>query len=193
MQSRFYRTTLAALAVFALSGALLVGQGGAVAPPASPTTAVTKETVPGVTNFVRLQTTIACAGATTAAAVPELKKMGYASVINLRQASEPGADIEGETAAAKAVGLTFLHLPFNAAAPDPAVVDQFLKAITDKKNEPAFVHCASGNRAAAFWMIKRMAVDRWDADRAANEAAALGLTNPALKAFAIDYVKSHPR
>ena len=44
---------------------------------------ITQVTVPGVTNFKRLDTTIACAGATTAQSVPEIKKMGYASIINL--------------------------------------------------------------------------------------------------------------
>jgi uncharacterized protein (TIGR01244 family) len=151
---------------------------------------VTKETLAGVTNFARLETTIACAGATTPAAVAGLKQMGYASIINLRQANEAGADIEAEAAAAKAAGITFIHLPFNAASPDAAVVDSFLKAVTDKKNEPAFVHCASANRAAAMWMIKRMQVDKWDADRAGTEAAALGLTNSALKTFALEYVQA---
>jgi uncharacterized protein (TIGR01244 family) len=152
---------------------------------------VTKESVPGITNFSRLETTIACAGATTPAAVAGLKQMGYNSIINLRLANEQGADIEAEAAAAKAAGINFVHLPFNAASPDPAVVDTFLKVITDPKNEPAFLHCASANRAAAFWMIKRMQVDRWDAERAGAEASALGLTNPALKTFAIDYVQAH--
>ena len=36
------------------------------------------------------------------------------------------------------------------------------------------MHCVSGNRAAAMWMIKRMQVDKWDADRAGVEAAVLG-------------------
>jgi len=152
---------------------------------------VTKETVPGVTNFARLETTNACAGATTPGAVAGLKQMGYASIINLRQASEAGADVEGETAAAKAAGINFIHIPFNAAAPDPAVVDNFLKTVTDPANQPAFVHCASANRAAAMWMIKRMQVDKWDAERAGAEAAALGLTNSALKTFALDYVQAH--
>jgi len=152
---------------------------------------VTKETLPGVTNFARLGTTIACAGATTPAAVAGLKQMGYASIINLREASEAGADIDAEAAAAKAAGINFIHLPFNTASPNPAVVDSFLKVITDKKNDPAFVHCASGNRAAAMWMIKRMQIDRWDADRAGTEAAALGLTNGALKTFALQYVATH--
>jgi len=154
---------------------------------------VTKESVPGVTNFARVETTIACAGATTPAALAGLKKMGYASVINLRQASEPGADIEGSMAAAKAAGINYVHLPFNAASPDPAVVDNFVKAVTDRKNQPAFVHCASGNRAAAMWMVKRMQVDNWDAERAGAEATALGLTNSALRTFVLDYVQSHKR
>jgi len=172
---------------YALVVVLLVGVGGAVATAQS----VTKETLPGVTNFARLETTIACAGATTQQAVAGLKQMGYASIINLREANEAGADIDAEAAAAKTAGITFIHLPFNTASPNPAVVDTFLKAVTDSKNQPAFVHCASGNRAAAMWMIKRMQIDKWDAERAGTEAAALGLTSGALKTFAIQYVESH--
>jgi uncharacterized protein (TIGR01244 family) len=172
---------------YALVFVLVAGVGGSIAGAQN----VTKETLPGVTNFARLETTIACAGATTPQAVAGLKQMGYAAIINLREASEAGADIDAEAAAAKSAGITFVHLPFNTASPNPAVVDSFLKAVTDAKNQPAFVHCASGNRAAAMWMIKRMQVDKWDAERAGTEAAALGLTNGALKTFAIQYVESH--
>ena len=154
---------------------------------------VTKESVAGVTNFARVETTIACAGATTPEAIGEVKKLGYAAIVNLRQANEPGADIEAATAAAKTAGIKYIHLPLNTAAPDPAVVEGFLKAVTDPANQPVFVHCASANRAAALWMIKRMNVDGWDADKAGTEAAALGLTNPALKTFALDYAKAHQK
>jgi protein tyrosine phosphatase (PTP) superfamily phosphohydrolase (DUF442 family) len=154
---------------------------------------VTKETVPGVTNFARLETTVACGGATTAAAVPELKKMGFASIINLRVPTEPGANIDQEAAAAKEVGIKFYSIPFNTASADPAVPETFLSTLTTPGNEPAYIHCASGNRAAAMWMIKRIAIDHWDVDRASTEAAALGLTNPTLKQFALDYAQSHKR
>lgn len=154
---------------------------------------VTKENVPGVTNFTRLETTVACAGAVKVEAVPEIKKMGFASIINLRQASEPGADIDAEAAAAKAAGIRFYHIPFNGQAPEVAVADRFLEAITTKGSEPAFIHCAGGNRAAAMWLVKRLAVDHWDADRATAEATALGLTSPALKQFAFDYAQTHKR
>jgi len=158
---------------------------------ASAQTAVTKSTVPGIVNFAKVETTVACAGATTPAALADVKKMGFNSVINLRTPGEAGSDLEAEAAAAKAAGINYIHIPFSTQMPDPAVVDVFLKAITNKANEPAFIHCATANRAAALWMVKRIAIDKWDVAKADEEATALGLTNPALKAFAIEQAKKH--
>jgi uncharacterized protein (TIGR01244 family) len=154
---------------------------------------VTKETLPGVSNFSKVGTTIACAGATSPAAVAQVKQLGYASIINLRQASESGAEVEAEEAAAKAAGITYVFLPISSTSPDPAVVDRFITAVTAPANQPVFVHCASANRASALWMIKRMMVDGWDAERAGTEAAALGLTSATLKTFAIDYAAAHKK
>lgn len=151
---------------------------------------VSKPTVAGVRNFAKLDATIACAGATTADAIPELKKLGYASIINLRLASEAGADVDVSKAAANGAGVRYIHIPFNTQSPDPGLADEFLKAVADPRNQPVFVHCASGNRAAAMWMIKRLVVDGWDPERAGTEAAALGLTNETLKKFALDYAAS---
>jgi uncharacterized protein (TIGR01244 family) len=154
---------------------------------------VTKPTVPGASNFAKLETTVACGGATTPEAVPEIKKMGFKSIINLRLPTEAGANVDAEAAAAKAAGINFYSIPFSGQSPDPKVADKFLDTITAPGNEPAYIHCAAGNRAGAMWMIKRLAVDHWDTERAYTEAAALGLTSPALKQFAIDYAKTHKR
>jgi uncharacterized protein (TIGR01244 family) len=154
---------------------------------------VKKSTVDGITNFAQVETTVACAGAITPSSVAGIKKMGFASIINLRVETEKGADIDVEAAAAKAAGINFVHIPFNASAPDPAVADRFIKTITDPGNVPAFIHCASGNRAAAMWMIKRVLVDHWDNDRASAEAAQLGLTSQPLKTFALDYIQAHKK
>jgi uncharacterized protein (TIGR01244 family) len=154
---------------------------------------VEKSAVPGITNFAQVKTTVACAGAVTPTSVAAIKKMGFASIINLRLASEQGADIDGEAAAAKAAGINFIHLPFNGAMPDPAVADRFIKSITEPENVPAFIHCATGNRAAAMWLIKRVLIDKWDNDRASEEATQLGLTSSALKTFALDYIQAHKK
>ena len=124
--------------VVAMSAVVLVAIGPLVATPAG--AQVIKESVPGITNYARVESTVACAGAITPEVVPEIKKMGYKSIINLRLASEPGANIEAEAAAAKGGGITFVHIPFSAAKPDPAAVDAFLKAITTPGVEPAFIH-----------------------------------------------------
>jgi uncharacterized protein (TIGR01244 family) len=153
---------------------------------------VTKGEVAGVRNFARLQTTVACGGATGPEALPEIKKMGFASVINLRLASEPGAEVEKEEAAAKAAGLRYFHVPFDGK-PNPQAADQFIAAITTTGAEPAFIHCAGGNRAASMWLIKRLVVDNWDVDRAVKEAAALGQTSEPLRKFAIEYAQTKKR
>ena len=152
---------------------------------------VTKEEVPGIRNLSRLETTVACAGATEVDAIPNVKKMGFVSMINLRQASEPGANVPQAEAAAKAAGVKYIHIPMDAAAPDPAVADRFLDAIKQPGNQPAYIHCASANRAAAMWFIKRVQIDRWDNDRAMKEAEALGLSSAPLKQFATNYVTTH--
>jgi uncharacterized protein (TIGR01244 family) len=154
---------------------------------------VTKETAEGITNLARIETTVACSGAIKATAVPQIKKYGFASIINLREASEEGANLEEEAAAAKAADIRYYSIPFNSTTPSPAAADKFLDAITAKGTEPAFIHCARGGRAATMWFIKRMVVDHWDEDRAAKEATDLGMTSATLKQFAIDYAQTHKR
>src|SRR5262249_56541681 len=91
---------------------------------------VVKQDVAGIRNFAKVESTVACAGAITPGAIPEIKKMGYASIINLRLPTEEGADIEGNIAAAKAAGIPYYHIPFSGATPEPAAVATLLKTIT---------------------------------------------------------------
>lgn len=150
-----------------------------------------KETVEGVRNFTKIDATVACAGATEPAAMPALAARGFKTVINLREASEAGALIDESTKAAEAAGLRYIHLPFNSSKPDAAVADRFLATIKDTSLQPVFIHCASGSRAGALWLIKRMLVDGWDEQKAVDEAVMIGLASPTLKQFALEYVAKH--
>jgi len=154
---------------------------------------VKKSDMAGVRNYSRVDATVGCGGATDPSAMAGLKKEGYVSVINLRLANEQGVDIDAARAAAQTAGLKYIHLPFNAASPDPKVVSDFLAAVADKGNQPVFIHCGSANRVGAVWMIKRVLQDGWMVDRAQTEAEAIGLTSPQLVAFATTYIKEHPQ
>jgi uncharacterized protein (TIGR01244 family) len=153
---------------------------------------VTKKDIPGISTFAQVETTIACGGSTKPEAIQEIRKMGFKSVINLRLASEEGAQVEEEGAAVNAAGMNYVHLPFNAQSPDPKLIDNFIAAVTLPANQPAYVHCAAGGRAASLWMVKRVLADGWDEARALTEANALGL-NDRFRPFALNYIHSHPR
>jgi uncharacterized protein (TIGR01244 family) len=158
---------------------------------ASTSAQVQKKEMPGIRNYSRVDATIGCGGAVDPSAMAALKQEGFVSVINLRLASEQGANVEAGRAAAQAAGLKYIHLPFNGAAPDPKVVDSFLAAVADRSNQPVFIHCGSASRVGGVWMIKRVLQDKWPLDKALTEAQAIGLNNPALQAFATEYIKSH--
>ena len=179
MRSNFLRVP-AVLAVFCVAVVAVAAQG------------VKKEQIAGISTFARLDTTIACGGATSVDAIPELKKMGYRSIINVRMASEAGAAVEAEGAAARGAGMNYIHLPFNPQSPDPMLIDNFIAAVTAADNQPAYIHCAAAGRAAALWMIKRWKADGWDEQRALDEAVALGL-NERFKPFALEYIRTHTR
>jgi uncharacterized protein (TIGR01244 family) len=150
-----------------------------------------KETRAGITNYTKVDAVVACGGATDVSALDGLKADGFKSVINLRQATEQGANVEQSQAKAKELGLNYFHLPFNGAAPDPKIVDQFLGVVSNKANQPVFIHCGSANRVGAVWLVKRVLQDGWPVDKATTEAKAIGLTAPGLEKFALEYIASH--
>jgi uncharacterized protein (TIGR01244 family) len=121
--------------------------------------------------------------------LPALKREGFRTVINLREPSE--YDEATESAEVRRLGLRYLSIPFRAADPKDEPVNEFLAAMKDKKVWPAFVHCGTGNRVGALWMIHRVVVDGWELENAEHEARLIGLKNPNLRAFAHEYICRH--
>src|ERR671910_1093892 len=78
---------------------------------------------PGIVNYTKVDAVVACGGATDTAALEGLKNDGFKAVINLRQPTEQGANIEENAARAKALGLNYIHIPFNGQSPETKTVD----------------------------------------------------------------------
>ena len=52
------------------------------------------------------------------------------------------------------------------------LVDKFLAAVTDPKNQPCLHSLREReSRRRVMWMVKRMVVDKWDAERVDGAAA----------------------
>jgi uncharacterized protein (TIGR01244 family) len=155
--------------------------------------AQTKQERAGIVNFTKVDAVVACGGATETTALDGLAKDGFKAVINLRLATEANANIEGNAAHAKKLGLNYVHIPFNGQQPDPKAVDQFLATIANKANQPAYIHCGSASRVGSMWMIKRVLQDGWTVEKATEEAKLIGLRGEPLEKFALSYIASHKK
>ncbi|HXD17937.1 MAG TPA: sulfur transferase domain-containing protein [Vicinamibacterales bacterium] len=156
--------------------------------------AIQRLTVPGINNFWRVDDTVSTGGTITSPemAVPELKRRGIRTVINLAG----GAAADAERTAVEQAGLKYVLLPIDPMALDRAPVDAILQALNDRGNFPIFVHSGAGHRAAAALMIKRVMVDGWTIERAGIEAASAGMVldndmAPVWWKFIRDYLKAH--
>ena len=152
-----------------------------------------KVTKPGITNFTKVDAVVACGGATEVSALDGLKQDGFKTIINLRQASERGANVDESRQRAEALGLKYVHIPFNSARPEEKTFDEFLSTIADKSNQPVYIHCASANRVGAVWLAKRVLQDGWPLEKATEEAHAIGLSAQPLEAFAVKYIEAHKK
>ncbi len=154
---------------------------------------VTKQERPGIVNFSKVDAVVACGGATDTAALEGLKADGFKAIINLRTAGEPGANLEQNAARAKALGLNYISIPFNAQQPDAKAVDTFLGEIANTSNQPVFVHCGSASRVGSFWLVKRVLQDGWTVAKATEEAKLIGMRGEPLEKFALDYIAAHKK
>lgn len=155
-----------------------------------------ENTFPGIDHYWRIDTTASTAGSLRAPdeAIAELKRRGFKSVINLAG----GRTAEAEGKAVEAAGLKYFLIPLAIDTPtlDPAPIDPFLKVASDPANAPMLIHSGLGHRPAAFWMIKRVLVDKWTVEKAGQEATKIGLVNnhpmvPRLWQLALDYLRDH--
>lgn len=144
-----------------------------------------------IDHFYRISERVAIGGQPTPEQVAELSHDGFNGVVNLREEAELN---DGPHAlAAREWGMTFVRVPVSREAPSDGAVEKFLAATDDPSLYPIYIYCGSGNRAAAFWMIRRVVRDGWTLADAETEAARAGLAAGKMLDFARDYVQRHPR
>ena len=144
-----------------------------------------------IDKFYWMDERIATGGQPKPGELAALKKEGFRTIINLREPSE--YDGAAEAAEARKLNLGYISIPVRALDPKDEQVYEFLAVMKDRKIWPVFVHCGSGNRVAAFWMIHRVLIDGWEITDAENEARLVGLKSANLREFAYEYLCRHPK
>ncbi|MFO1098253.1 MAG: sulfur transferase domain-containing protein [Xanthobacteraceae bacterium] len=108
---------------------------------------------PLAVNYTRLKPHVATAGLLRDGAIPVLKALGFATIVDLRSPAE-GAGAEQQAAAA--AGLRYVNIPVTGGVPTDAQVAEFARIVEDPNNAPLLVHCASANRVGAMWTLYRV-------------------------------------
>ena len=143
-----------------------------------------------IKNFLRVNKEFCTGGQPSLEHLEKLKADGVKAIVNLRQPTEYAA--AEEESKAKVLGFRYFNIPVSPTNPKDEQATEFLKITDDPENRPAFIHCRSAARVAAFWMIRRVLRDGWKIEDAVKEAEKIGLgDHPILSEFARKYIESH--
>ena len=142
-----------------------------------------------IVNYVRVSDAVSTGGQPTMPQVMALGQAGFRAVLNLREDSEFDAPAEAQAAAD--ARLVYIRIPVQGSDPRDGEAEEFLRVTDDRSHDPIFIHCASGNRVGAFWLIRRVLRDGYTFEDAAAEAARIGLKSQGLTDFARRYVDAH--
>lgn len=118
-----------------------------------------------VTNYLELTPWLATAGQPSEAQFAALSSHGFASVINLGLAGTDYA-LADERGSAERLGLDYVHVPVDFAAP---TVDDFLafeRALRDRQGGRTLVHCAKNFRATCFTSLFLERNASWSSEQA---------------------------
>ena len=143
-------------------------------------------------NFSRVNDQVYRGGQPKDAGFPELKKLGIATVIDLRDDDKRALE---EKALVEKAGMRFVNIPLgNWSRPDVKDIDKILSKINSAENQPVFVHCKRGSdRTGTVIAVYRMTHDGWDAKRAGDEAEEFGIGwwQFGMRDFIKDYFRDH--
>ena len=140
-----------------------------------------------IDRFYRIDERVAVGAQPTPEQVAALSDEGFNGIISLREEAESNDCALSQTA--RNAGMRFVRVPISAQKPSDGAVAVFLAVTDDAALYPVFVYCASGNRAAALWMVRRVLRDGWVPADAEIEAERAGLNSREMREFARDYIR----
>lgn len=85
-------------------------------------------------------------------------------------------------------GLSYHSLPITLKTIDAEHLAKFQTELADASGRPLYFCDTDGNRAGILWFIRRITVDKVDAQVAEGDAADLGLVDPQWRKAANEYV-----
>jgi uncharacterized protein (TIGR01244 family) len=120
-----------------------------------------------IVRYSRVSESLATAGQPTEAQLEAVAAAGFEVVINLALHDDPRYSLQDERATVASLGMRYVHIPVQFAAPTRADLVAFFAAMEEAGERHVFVHCAQNKRVPVFLALYRIARQGW------SQAAAL--------------------
>ena len=108
-----------------------------------------------IRNYRAVDASLATSGQPSVAHLQEIAAAGFTTVINLALHDDPKYSLPDEAGTVRGLGMTYVHIPVQFAAPTVANLAEFFAAMEAHRGEKIWVHCAANMRVTAFLGLYR--------------------------------------
>ncbi len=131
---------------------------------------------------------LATSGQPTAAQFTMIREAGFDVIVNLALPTSDDA-IQSEGSIVTGLGMTYIHIPVDFAAPSSDDFDAFCRVLDAFPDKKVFVHCAANKRVSAFVYLRRILKRGTDAVAARHDLESVWLPDPVWSDFIADQLQ----
>ena len=120
--------------------------------------------VPALTsiyNYRAVDAALGTSGQPSAAQMRAIAAAGFDMVINLALHDDPRYSLPDEPGLVQTLGMAYVHIPVQFAAPTEADLQAFFAAMQAHAGDKVWVHCAANMRVSAFLGLYRVMRQGW--------------------------------
>ena len=117
--------------------------------------------VSDIYNYRAVDALLSTSGQPTEDELRAVAREGFEVVINLALHDDPRYSLRDETGLVQSLGIRYVHIPVQFAAPTEADLDAFFAAMEQHRGRKILVHCAANKRVTAFLGLYRVIRQGW--------------------------------
>ena len=130
------------------------------------TPAMSETALSGIYNYRPVDESLCTSGQPSVAQLAGVAEAGFTTIINLALHDDPRYSLPDEPGTVQCLGLTYVHIPVQFAAPTEGDLLAFFAAMEAHHGEKVWVHCAANMRVSAFLGLYRVIKQGWEPEGA---------------------------
>lgn len=145
----------------------------------------------GIYNYRAVDESLCTSGQPTTAQLATIAAAGFATIINLALHDDPRYSLPDEPGVVKSLGLAYVHIPVQFAAPAESDLFAFFAAMAEHSGERLWLHCAANIRVSAFLGLYRVIKLGWSVEPAFELMQGLWQPNEVWSSFIAAALEKH--